>query len=115
MGPPFLTVGGTRRFLEGCDAGGVPQVVFFSSATAYGAHPANTELLTEDAPLRDDFHFTYSREKGEGERLFQSFAKAHPSAIVQIVRPTIVGGPNVSNYIFRMLERGVIGLGETEK
>lgn len=100
-----ICIGGTRRFLEGCAAGRTPQLLFASSATAYGAHAAHGRPLDESAPLRPAHHFQYSAEKREAEGLVRAFAEAHPEVLVQVARPVVVGGPNVSNFIFRSMEK----------
>jgi UDP-glucose 4-epimerase len=103
----LVCIGGTQRFLDGCAAGNVKHVLFVSSATAYGAHPAHARPVDEDEPLKDRYHFQYSAEKREAEGLFRRFATDRPGTLLQIVRPCIVGGPNVSNYIFRSIDRRV--------
>jgi UDP-glucose 4-epimerase len=100
-----ICIGGSERFLEGCAAGSVKHVFFVSSATAYGAHPAHAAPLDESEPLKDRHHFQYSAEKREAEGLFRRFAEAHREVLLQIARPVVVGGPNVSNFIFRSMER----------
>jgi len=100
-----ICIGGTRRFLEGCAAGGVRQLLFLSSATAYGAHPDHAVPLDESAPLRPGFHFQYPAEKREAEGLVRAFAEAHPEVLVQVARPVVVAGPHVANFIFRSMER----------
>jgi UDP-glucose 4-epimerase len=102
-----ICIGGTGRFLEGCHAGGVRHVFFVSSATAYGAHPDNDHPLEETDPLGASHHFQYSGEKREAEGLFREYLKDHQEILLQIVRPCIVFGPNVSNFIFRTVERPV--------
>ena len=102
-----ICIGGTNRFLDGCVAGNVRQVFFMSSATAYGAHPAHSRPLDESAPLRDRWHMQYSAEKREAEGLFRRFAADRPGTLLQIARPCVVGGPNVSNFIFRAMEKPV--------
>lgn len=100
-----VCIGGTKRLLEACDAGSVRHLLFVSSGTAYGAPPRDETPLAEDAPLDERHHFQYSAEKREAEGLFQEFAAAHPGTLLQIVRPCVVGGPHVSNFIFRAIDR----------
>jgi UDP-glucose 4-epimerase len=102
-----VCIGGTNRFLDGCRAGGVKHILFVSSATAYGAHPDHATPVREDEPLKDHYHFQYSREKVEAEGLCRRYAADMPGTLLQIARPSIVGGPNVSNYIFRAMDRKV--------
>lgn len=103
-----ICIGGTQRFLDGCLAGGVKHILFVSSATAYGAHPEHDQLCNELTPLRSEYHFQYSSEKRESEALFQRYANDHPDILLQVVRPVVVAGPNVSNYIFRTITKPVL-------
>ena len=105
-----ICIGGSERFLEGCAAGNVRHVFFMSSATAYGANPAHRAPLDESEPLKERYHFQYSAEKREAEGLFQRFAAERPGTLLQLARPCIVAGPNVSNFIFRSLEKAVAPL-----
>ncbi len=102
-----VCIGGTRHFLEGCAAGGVKHVLYMSSATAYGADPAQTQAYDESEPPHDHHGFQYAAEKVEGEELCRSYASSRPGTLLQIVRPSVVGGPNVSNFIFRLMDRPV--------
>jgi UDP-glucose 4-epimerase len=100
-----ICIGGSKRFLEGCAAGDVGHVFFMSSATAYGAHPSHAAPVDESEPLKDRHHFQYSAEKREAEGLFRRFAADRPRTLLQMARPVVVAGPNVSNFIFRSMER----------
>jgi UDP-glucose 4-epimerase len=103
-----ICVGGTESFLAGCAAAGVRRVFFMSSATVYGAHPSHAEPVEESAPLLERYHFQYSRETQECERLFERFAAEHPEALVQIARAPVAGGPGVDNFIFRSAQRRLV-------
>jgi len=100
-----ICIGGTQRFLDGCVQGGVPHVLFMSSGTAYGAHPEHGVPLTEAEPLKHYHHFQYSAEKREAEGLCRRFAADRPGTLLQILRPCVVGGPHVDNYIFRSVDK----------
>ncbi len=100
-----ICIGGTRRFLEACGDAGVEQVLFTSSATAYGANPAHVTPLDESTPLLDRHHYQYSAEKREAEGMLRDWALAHPGAIVQVARPTVVAGEHASSFIFRTMDR----------
>lgn len=100
-----VCIGGTERFLQACAAARVPQVFFMSSVSAYGANPAHTAPVDESEPLKERWHFQYSAEKREAEGLVARFAAERPGTLVQVARPCTVGGPNVSNFIFRSLDR----------
>ncbi len=45
--------------------------------------------------------YEYARDKTEIDRLCQLWAAQHPERLMTIVRPTIVFGPNVDNYLVR--------------
>lgn len=100
-----VNVGGTRNFLAACERAGVKDVLVVTSGTAYGAHADNPPLLTEDCPIRANDDFSYVADKGEQERLTDAWAKAHPEVNVSVVRPCIVLGPRVNNFISRSLIR----------
>ena len=96
-----VDVGGTQNVLEAATAAGTEHVLVTSSTTAYGAFPDNPVPLTEDDPVRGVPDFEYARDKAESDRLCQLWAANHPDRTMTIVRPCIVFGPNVDNYIVR--------------
>src|SRR3954469_21806256 len=97
-----IDVGGTHNVLEACSASGVGQVLVTSSSTAYGAFPDNPVPLTEEHPVRGVPDFEYARDKAESDRLCQLWALRHPDRAMTIVRPCIVFGPSVDNYLVRL-------------
>jgi UDP-glucose 4-epimerase len=112
-----VDVGGTQNVLEAAEASGVQQVLVTSSATAYGAFPDNPVPITEAHPVRGVPDFEYARDKAECDRLCQLWALRNPERVMTIVRPCIVLGPNVNNYIVRLWTdqpfQMDIGAGET--
>jgi len=97
-----IDVGGTANVLDAAAATDVGQVLVTSSATAYGAFADNPVPLTEDDPVRGVPDFEYARDKAESDRLCQLWALRHPERTMTIVRPCIVFGPTVDNYILRL-------------
>jgi UDP-glucose 4-epimerase len=97
-----VDVNGTHNVLEAAAAAGTGQVLVASSSTAYGAFPDNPVPLTEDDPVRGVPGFAYARDKTESDRICQLWAAAHPDRVMTIVRPCIVFGPNVDNYLVRL-------------
>jgi UDP-glucose 4-epimerase len=97
-----VDVGGTQNVLEAASAAGVKQVLMTSSTTAYGAFADNPVPLTEDDPVRGAPDFSYARDKAESDRLCRLWALEHPERTMTIVRPCIVFGPDVDNYIVRL-------------
>ena len=96
-----IDVGGTQAVLDAASEAGVGRVLVTSSTTAYGAFPDNPIPITEDWPVRGVPEFEYARDKAECDRLCQLWALQHPDREMTIVRPCIVFGPNVDNYLLR--------------
>jgi UDP-glucose 4-epimerase len=97
-----VDVNGAHNVLDAAAAAGTSQVLVASSSTAYGAFPDNPVPLTEEDPVRGVPGFPYARHKTESDRLCQLWAAAHPDRVMTIVRPCIVFGPSVDNYIVRL-------------
>lgn len=99
-----VNIDGTRNVLEAAGATGVRKLVYTSSATAYGALPDNDFPLTESSPLRAGPDFSYAWHKLETERMIEAFQEDHPEVTVTVLRPATAFGPNVQNFMSRMLE-----------
>jgi len=97
-----VDVNGTHNVLEAAGESGTRQVLVTTSGVAYGAFPDNPVPLTEDDPVRGVAGFTYARDKTESDRLCQLWALKYPERVMTIVRPCIVFGPNVDNYLVRL-------------
>ena len=96
-----IDVNGTQNVLDAASRAGIGHLLVASSTTAYGAWPDNPVPLTEDDPVRGMPQYEYARDKTEIDRMCQLWAAKHPEAVMTIVRPTIVFGPTVDNYIIR--------------
>jgi nucleoside-diphosphate-sugar epimerase len=99
-----INVDGTRNVLEAAGATGVQKFVYTSSATVYGAHPDNDFPLAETSPLRANTDYSYAWHKLETERMIEAFQEDHPEVVVTVLRPANAFGPNVRNFVSRMLE-----------
>ena len=97
-----IDVNGTQNVLEAASHAGTQHVLATSSTTAYGAFPDNPVPLTEDDPVRGTPDFSYARDKAEADRLCQLWALQHPDRTMTIVRPCIVFGEQVDNYILNL-------------
>jgi UDP-glucose 4-epimerase len=97
-----VDVNGTHNVLEAASAAGTQQVLVTTSGVAYGAFADNPVPLTEEDPVRGVAGFSYARDKTESDRLCQLWALNHPDRVMTIVRPCIVFGPNVDNYLVRL-------------
>lgn len=98
-----IDANGTQNILDQSLGADVTQLITISSTLAYGAHADNPDILTEDHPLRGNKTFPYGFYKAETDRMIQAFADAHPEMTITILRPCTVFGPNINNYISRML------------
>jgi UDP-glucose 4-epimerase len=96
-----IDVNGTLAVLGAASEAGIEHVLVTSSASAYGAFPDNPVPIAEDQPVRGQPDFSYARDKAEADRVCQLWAADHPGRTMTIVRPTIVFGPNVDNYLSR--------------
>jgi UDP-glucose 4-epimerase len=96
-----IDVNGTQNVLDAASDAGTAQLLVASSTTAYGAWPDNPVPLTEDSPVRGMPKYEYARDKTEIDRMCQLWAATHPDSAMTIVRPCIVFGPSVDNYIIR--------------
>jgi UDP-glucose 4-epimerase len=96
-----IDVNGTQAVLQAAADAGVKQVIQTSSATAYGAFPDNPKPIAEDWPVRGAPDFPYAKHKADSDRIAQLWALQNPDAVMTIVRPSIVFGPSVDNYIVR--------------
>jgi UDP-glucose 4-epimerase len=97
-----VDVNGTHNVLEAAGKAGTQHVLVASSAVAYGAFPDNPVPLTEEDPVRGVASFSYARDKTESDRICQLWAAKYPERVMTIVRPCIVLGPNVDNYLVRL-------------
>lgn len=102
-----INVDGTRNAAESAGKAGITHAVVASSATAYGAHPDNPDVLTEDAPLRGNKEFQYAHEKKILEEVCLDAQKKYPHLKFCFLRPCVILGPNVNNYLSRFSDMPV--------
>jgi UDP-glucose 4-epimerase len=99
-----VDVNGTVAVLRAASEAGTPQVLVASSGTAYGAFPDNPTPIAEDWPVRGVPDFAYAHDKADMDRVCQLWGAEHSDRVMTIVRPCIVFGPSVKNYIVRAWE-----------
>ena len=100
-----IDVEGTRNVLAATDECGAGQLILASSTAALGAFADNPDWLTEESEPRRQSNFLYASDKYEIEAMAREFAAAHTGVKVAVVRPCIVFGPNVDNYLVRFFLR----------
>lgn len=98
-----VNIDGSRNLLEALESNPPERLLLLSSATAYGAFPDNPVPLSEEAPLRARMSFPYAAQKVKVESMFSAFARSHPEVAVSILRPAIISGPGMENYLKRFL------------
>lgn len=96
-----IDVNGCQNVLGAASTAGIKHVFVTSSATAYGAWPDNPVPIPEEQPVRGVPQFEYARDKAESDRICQLWALQNPKSTMTLVRPSIVLGPNVDNFISR--------------
>jgi UDP-glucose 4-epimerase len=99
-----IDVNGTAAVLQAAADAGIKQAIQTSSATAYGAFPDNPKPIAEDWPVRGAPDFSYAKHKADSDRIAQLWALENPDAVMTIVRPSIVFGPSVDNYLVRAFQ-----------
>ena len=88
-----INVNGTKNVLQR-RAHNVSQILDCSSTTAYGFHPDNPPLLTEESLLRGNDDFIYAKNKKELEGAgLTGLRSAHPDISLTVIRPCFVVGP----------------------
>jgi len=100
-----IDVNGTRNVLAATAACVARHLVVASSTTAFGSFPDNPDWLSEKDHPRRQTNYTYASDKYENEMTIRIFKEENPQVKVAVVRPCIVYGPNVDNYISRFIVR----------
>ena len=98
-----INIGGTRNVLDAVRRHPPKQLFVASSATAYGAWPDNPVPMNEQWPVRPRREFLYAADKCEMDRIVARFADSHPDIRTAWVRPAIIYGPGVENYLSRAI------------
>lgn len=94
-----INVEGTRNVLSAATTLSLARFMLLSSATAYGAWDDNPVPMDEKHPTRARPDFRYAADKVEVERMVDEFAEKHSSVAVSCVRPAVVAGPGMDNYL----------------
>ena len=98
-----INIGGSRNVMEAAALAGAERLLVTSSATALGARPDNTVPMDDSSPARAGPQFQYAADKVELEAMLDQFAAEHPRMAVSCLRPCIVGGPHMDNYLRRLI------------
>lgn len=103
-----VDVEGTENVLSACVAHGVRKIIVTSSGAAYGYHPDNPPVLTEDDPLRGNDEFAYARHKRLIEEMLARYRREHPDLVQLVLRPATILGASTRNQITALFEKPVV-------
>ncbi len=98
-----INIGGLRNVLDAVHRIRPERFLTASSATVYGARPEAAQPLDENAELHACRKFQYSADKLELEHLLAEFEATHRDMAVSWVRPCMIHGPGVDNYLSRLM------------
>jgi UDP-glucose 4-epimerase len=90
-----INVAGSQNIIDSAIAHGIRQIIFTSSAVAYGLHSGNPAVLTEESSLRPNEDLYYSRNKADVERYLDQVEQDHPELTIARLRPSTIAGPRV--------------------
>ena len=99
---------GSRNVFEAAVAAGAKRLVYTSSVAAYGFHPGNPDVLTEEVPTLGTRDFYYSAQKAELEKLLAEIT-AGQAIEVYVFRPCIVAGRDAPTLIEGFTGQKVLG------
>jgi UDP-glucose 4-epimerase len=105
-----VNVNGSRNVFAAAKQIQPRRFLYYSSMTAYGAWPDNPIPMHEDWQLRPRSDFRYAADKTELEGDIKQFADENQEIAVSWVRPTMILGQGVGNYISDYVLRSVIVL-----
>lgn len=100
-----INLNGAINVLKNAKKYNVNKILIFSSTTAYGAHEDNPEFLTEESPLRGNKDFCYTHDKARVEKMCMDFQAESKKIVFIKIRPCIIFGPNINNYVSRYVNR----------
>ena len=97
---------GTQQIIEACRAHGVRRLIYTSSPSVV-FNGQDMEGVDESVPYPDRYHANYPRTKAEAERLV---IDANGDDLCTIsLRPHLIWGPEDTNLVPRILQRGSKG------
>jgi UDP-glucose 4-epimerase len=108
-----VDVVGTQNVLKACIEAKVKRIIISSSGAAYGYHPENINVLTENSPIRGNYEFAYSYHKRLVEEELAKYRTSHPELEQTIFRIGTVMGKNMNNQISDIFKKpfliGILG------
>lgn len=105
-----ININGSKNVFRAVSTLKPARFLYYSSMTAYGAWPDNPIPIEESWPLRPNHELRYAAEKTELEAEIVKFAATHSDMHVSWVRPCIILGQGVRNYISNYVLRSHVVL-----
>ncbi len=103
-----INIEGSRNVFRAALAAGVSQLVYSSSAAAYGMVPNHPVPIVEDTPRVHQPDFSYNDAKFRVEAFLDTFESEHPELIVTRFRMVAALGPGMESLMGKALVRGYI-------
>lgn len=98
-----INVDGTRNLFQALADQKPERFLMASSATVYGGFPDNPVPAPETWPCRSRRGFQYAEDKVLLEQMIAEFAESRKEIAVSWVRPCIIYGPRVNNFLSTFL------------
>ncbi|MEW6201928.1 MAG: NAD-dependent epimerase/dehydratase family protein [bacterium] len=94
-----VNINGTKNLLDCSVRSNIKKFILASSTTVYGAFPDNPLLLTENAHLRRNKDFFYTRDKIDIENMVKAYQHKHAKVKFVIIRPAVITGRSMGNIL----------------
>ena len=98
----------TKNLLEQSVDLGVKKFIITTSGAAYGYHPENRHIITEDRPTKGNDDYFYAAHKAEVEVLMAHYRKKHPSLKQVTFRPGAILGPDFNGPVVNLFQQNII-------
>jgi len=99
---------GTIHLLNACQQQNIRKLILMSSTLVYGARPTHPNYLLENYPLRQNDSSGFVRDKVEVEEGIRKFRLRNPKTTVTVLRPCMIVGPTIQNFVTEILSRPVV-------
>ena len=103
-----INIEGSKNVFAAAVEAGVSQILYSSSAAAYGMVLGHPRPILEDTPRVHQPDFSYNDAKFRVEAFLDDFEQRHPQVIVTRLRMVAVLGPGMESLMGKCLERGII-------
>jgi len=98
----------TKKLLQTCIRLNVEKFIVTTSGAAYGYHPENKDIITEQRKIRGNQDYFYSAHKAEVEQLMADFRQQHPQLQQIVFRPGAIIGPNFNGPVVNLFQQKII-------